>query len=92
MKQERAYAPHCDPSVLHAPGDCEHCDCYPDWQDYRVTARINFSGHSIGDLAPCPSTFFRPTEVIEQWYGNVASPPDDKVWEDWRKAKETPLI
>lgn len=74
--EERAYMPHCDSSILHAPGECEYCDKYPDWQHYRQVARIAFSGpQDLGteDLAPCPSTYFRSPEVRDIWGGNVAS-------------------
>lgn len=90
---DRAYAPHCDPSVLHAPGECEYCDHYEDWQNYRITARINFSGHSNPDLAPCPSVAFRPEEVIDRWGGNRANPSDECVQERYeaiRRERELP--
>lgn len=91
--EDRAYMPHCDSSVLHAPGECEFCDEYPDFQHYRVVARINFSGHYDRNKAPCPSTFFRPEATIDKWGGNVATNPDDtELWEKFREAKNTPLI
>ncbi len=65
--------PHCDPSVLHAPGECEYCDRHKGWQEYRRLARINFTGHNEPDLAPCPSTFFRPAELVGRWGGNVST-------------------
>ena len=58
MEGERAFAPHCDSSILHAPGACEYCDHYPDWQQMRVTQCINFSGEHDPEKAPCPSTEF----------------------------------
>lgn len=62
---------HCDSSILHAPGECEYCDTYgKSWQEYRELARINFTGHEDKDKAPCPSTYFRPTEVAHRWPGN----------------------
>jgi hypothetical protein len=64
--------PHCDSSILHAPGECVYCDECPDWQEYREMARINFTGHEDEGLAPCPSTHFRKPEVRDRWYGNVA--------------------
>jgi hypothetical protein len=68
--EERCYAPHCDPSVLHAPGACEFCAEYPDWQHAREVQRINFTGEYDIDKAPCPSTYFRPVEVRDRWPGN----------------------
>lgn len=63
--------PHCDSSILHAPGSCDHCDKHPDWQAYRQLARIGFTGEEIGgDVAPCPSERFRPSERRDAWPGN----------------------
>jgi hypothetical protein len=76
--QKRAYMPHCDSSILHAPGVCEYCDGYPDWQEYRQIARIAFTGtdEELGServgLAPCPSTWFRSPGTRDRWGGNVA--------------------
>lgn len=69
---DRAYAPHCDQSILHAPGECRYCDLYADWQKYRTVARINFTGHTDAGLAPCPSEYFRPSEKRDRWPGNRA--------------------
>lgn len=72
----RAYAPHCDASILHSPGACEFCDAYPDWQQYRQTARIAFTDEPITDSkAPCPSTWFRDPIVAAAWGGNRAVKP-----------------
>jgi hypothetical protein len=67
----RAYAPHCDQSILHAPGVCEYCDKYDDWQQYREVARINFTGEDSPHKAPCPSLHFRTAEKRDTWGGNV---------------------
>lgn len=67
----KSVAPHCDSSVLHRPGKCQHCDNYPGWQEYREIARINFSNEHDKDKAPCPSTYFRKEETINKWWGNV---------------------
>jgi len=68
--------PHCDQSILHAPGACGHCDHYPDFQHVRTVMRIAFSGTpeetGTGDLAPCPSTWFRSPEKRDRWGGNIA--------------------
>lgn len=76
QNSQRAYAPHCDPSILHSPGSCEYCDHYPDWQEHRKVAQIAFSDENPppDDKAPCPSTHFRPPGVRDQWGGNVAKP------------------
>lgn len=73
VPRERAYAPHCDPSILHAPGMCEHCDHYSDWQDARIVQRISFTGDPERNNAPCPSEYFRSGELRDQWPGNRAS-------------------
>jgi hypothetical protein len=73
MNKNRAFAPHCDQSILHAPGTCEYCDDYPDWQEYRQVARINFSNENDPDKAPCPSLAFRTAEVRDRWGGNRAA-------------------
>jgi hypothetical protein len=75
--------PHCDQSVLHAPGECQFCDMHSDWQEYRIVARINFTGQSIEDCAPCPSEFFRSGEVRDRWPGNVAAPEGEPVPSYW---------
>lgn len=66
----RAYMPHCDSSILHAPGECDYCDAYPDWQEMREIQRINFTGHDDPGKAPCPSLHFRQAEVRDLWPGN----------------------
>lgn len=44
-REERAFAPHCDGRILHAPGECWSCDLYPDWQKLRELWGIAFTGH-----------------------------------------------
>lgn len=66
--------PHCDSSVLHAPGKCKYCDMHPDWQELRVGWNINFTGEYDDDKSVCPSEIRRPLEKIERWYGNVPYP------------------
>lgn len=71
MSDDSPTIPHCDSSVLHAPGECRYCDEVPEWQQYRTLARINFTGHDEEGYAPCPSTYFRPLEKINRWPGNT---------------------
>jgi hypothetical protein len=72
--EPRAFAPHCDGAVLHAPGECVYCDHYPDWQEHRRTARIAFTGHDPkDDEVRCPSEQRRPLERINRWPGNRPS-------------------
>lgn len=62
--------PHCDSSILHAPGKCWACDLYPEWQRHRETARINFTNEYDVDKAPCPSVYFRNPLIRDRWHGN----------------------
>lgn len=72
---ERAYAPHCDQRVLHAPDDCLFCDHYPDWQTHRQVAGIAFTGQDPGpDRQPCPSDAARGRGGAHVWGGNVPQP------------------
>ncbi len=64
--------PHCDPRVLHKPGDCEHCDTHPEWQAYRIAMGINFTGEKTATII-CPSEHLRPAHVINRWHGNRAT-------------------
>jgi len=38
--------PHCDQRILHAPGECEHCDTQQEWQELRQSWGIAFTGHT----------------------------------------------
>jgi hypothetical protein len=77
---ERAEFPHCDTRILHAPGECEYCAEYSDWQDLRKRWGIAFTGHEpqeirvsdtvIGRELPCPADFNRPP----------SSPSDHRRW------------
>lgn len=77
--------PHCDPRILHAPGECEYCDLHPEWQDLRESWQIAFTGHGAGfsirpnnpegrpvdgALLPCPADVARPP----------LSPSDHRRW------------
>lgn len=80
--------PHCDPKILHKPGECTYCDSHPDWQELREVWGIAFTGHSherieeidwkgkkfTKVLIPCPSEQDRPLEVINKWGGNRPAP------------------
>lgn len=63
--------PHCDQSILHAPGVCEYCDKYPYEQSLREHWRMNFTGEHDESKAPCPSEYFRPGAVRDRWPGNT---------------------
>lgn len=64
--------PHCDPRVLHSPGECEFCDQHPDWQALRMAWGIAFTGwipdESKHEL-PCPANFARG-DACQIWSGN----------------------
>ena len=64
--------PHCDPRVLHAPGECEYCDKHTGWQDLRVAWGIAFTGYEPeGKELPCPADHARGnTHTL--WGGNQA--------------------
>ncbi len=62
--------PHCDPSILHKPGDCKYCDAHPDWQALRIAWEINFTGEDNLQKAPCPSSKYRPAYQAHRWGGN----------------------
>jgi hypothetical protein len=70
---KRAMMPHCDQRILHAPGECEYCDAYPDWQALRQFWGIAFTGHPAGEngaVVPCPADTARPPETHQKWPGN----------------------
>lgn len=79
MSRDRAFAPHCDQRVLHAPGVCEFCDEYPDWQKLRVAQGINFTGEYDPERSPDPATWARPQSQLERWHGNVPETPARKA-------------
>ena len=56
--------PHCDPQILHKPGDCSYCDGHKDWQALREVWAINPL------KAPCPSERHRPAYQAHRWHGN----------------------
>jgi hypothetical protein len=69
---KRAHMPHCDQRVLHAPGECDHCDEYPELQDAREMWGINYTGHRDEDKLMCPAEMHRVLGTINQWPGNQA--------------------
>lgn len=67
--------PHCDPRVLHAPGECEFCDKHPIWQALRLAWGIAFTGFEPDDKElPDPATHARGASV-NLWGGNRPSKP-----------------
>lgn len=70
-------AAHCDPTVVHAPGECEYCDLYPYRQALMDLWRVNFTGHSDPDRLPSLAEQRRPLDRIEHWPGNV--PPEREL-------------
>lgn len=75
IDEERAWAPHCDTTILHAPGKCVYCDHFPDFQHYRHFMRVAFTNSAEAEgtklIAPDPSLWFRTAEVRDRWNGNV---------------------
>lgn len=70
--------PHCDSLILHAPEMCEYCGS-PDASPLRDLRRKHNIAWTNGvqetGQEPCPSEAYRPAEVRDRWYGNVAEPP-----------------
>lgn len=72
--------PHCDPRVLHAPGECQYCDMHPDWQKLREVWSICFTGYEPEEdkkELPCPAWFARG-DNCQKWGGNVPRPQTEK--------------
>lgn len=69
--------PHCDASVLHAPGECRWCDARSDWQELRKLWGIAFTGKQPTERQiACPSDFRRGFDGAgRQWPGNRAETP-----------------
>lgn len=78
--------PHCDPRVLHQPGECEYCDMHPEWQAERIQNKVLFTsdpgnaslieeflktGKLEGEFIPCPGMLARG-DNIKIWGGNRA--------------------
>jgi len=71
MSDKNGQAPHCDPNVLHKPGECEICDKYcPEAQQERIRKNINFTGHDDLGKEPCPAWAARGKNC-QSWQGNV---------------------
>ncbi len=66
--------PHCDPRVLHAPGECVYCDAHPSWQALRKTWGVRFTGHTDGGELPCPADLARGLAGAHSWPGNRPHP------------------
>lgn len=67
---EQVEAPHCDPTILHAPRSCPYCDMFPEWQNLRKLWQINFTNQYDIDKALCPSVYFRNPADRDAWPGN----------------------
>lgn len=73
VEEGQAPFPHCDELVLHAPGECEFCDHYPERQRRRERDGVNFTGHHEPGKRTCPAELRRPLSTLEAWGGNVAA-------------------
>ncbi len=69
--------PHCDPRILHAPGECEFCDYHPEWQALRKAWGISFTGHLDKSMIPCPADLARG-DLHQRWPGNIAETDEIK--------------
>lgn len=71
--QHIAQFPHCDPRVLHAPGECEVCGNFKEWQELRIAWGIAFTGWTPDEKElPCPADHARG-DNHQKWPGNVPS-------------------
>lgn len=69
--EQSGSAPHCDQRVLHAPGECESCDLFPNWQQARIVQGVAFTGREPVDGEVFdPASLFRTAEQINAWPGN----------------------
>lgn len=89
----REVAPHCDQSVLHAPGECEYCDQRPEWQALRQRWGIAFTGHTPTEhQVPCPSDQRRGRGEAHAWGGNrpthVEAPQAESEESRWFYGRE----
>ena len=66
--------PHCDPRILHAPGECKYCDAHPDWQELRAMWNINFTNGTDPDKFMCPANVARGFAAPNKWHSNHALP------------------
>ena len=72
---EYAYCgPHCDPRVLHAPNSCVYCDEVPEWQQFRIDNKINFTGENDKRKTLCPADIARGFKGAHKWGGNTPKP------------------
>lgn len=62
--------PHCDPKVIHKPGDCTYCDQRSEWQELREAWGINFTGGTDPVKLTCPSELVRDVRSVHSWHGN----------------------
>jgi len=68
--------PHCDPRILHAPGECDFCDRHKEWQYLRLTWGIAFTGYTPDENElPCPADNARG-DGHKAWRGNQARPKE----------------
>lgn len=69
--------PHCDPRVLHRPGDCTYCDRRPQWQELREAWGIAFTGQPTGVISTYGKDGKRPETITY-----TARIPEGELWAD----------
>lgn len=90
--------PHCDASVVHAPGECRYCDDRPDLQAIRDAWGIAYTGHAPADhQVPCPSDARRGQGQAHRWTGNAPMPVGHKfldayTWPDLERTPNRPSV
>lgn len=72
--------PHCDPRIVHAPGECQYCD-ESGLQAVREAWGMAFTGHQEAGKIPCPGETARGMESLNKWGGNRARPTVGSVAE-----------
>lgn len=86
MSHEVPTYPHCDPRVLHSPGQCIYCDEHKDWQEKRIADKVNFTGQNFEGLSLCPADRARGIGLAHQWEGN-----QPRVESDYGRFSSAPL-
>ena len=62
--------PHCDPRILHPPGECEYCD-NSGLQEIRRAWDMNFTTKNQDKKKSlCPAIKYRGLENCESWPRN----------------------
>lgn len=77
-KVNGASFPHCDPRILHTPGNCTICDGFVCSQEARIAMKVAFTDTPprvvlAQKLMPCPAITARGPDSVNHWPGNRAN-------------------